>query len=243
MKTKSGARRLMTAAEVAARVNELAPIFLESLAPGEVAEVLAAATLRRLRAKSLVAREGHSADEIFLLLDGQARHFTMTREGEKIVILWRLPGETFGGRTLLSKRPMFYLVSTEIVVDSNALVWGRSAIRALAKRYPRLLENGLLLASDYLANFRDLHIRLSYDKADKRVAWVLEKLSREVGHKVAGGTELKIRNEELANEANVTIYTVSRLLSEWDRKGFLTKGRGRVVIHSLQGLGETRAGR
>jgi CRP/FNR family transcriptional regulator, nitrogen oxide reductase regulator len=226
----------MTTAEIAARVNELAPVFLEGLAPGELAEVLAAARLRRLRAQSVVAREGHSADEVFLLLDGQARHFTMTREGEKIVILWRLPGDTFGGRTLLSKRPMLYLVSTEIVVDSSALVWGRSAIRALARRYPRLLENGLLLASDYLADFRDLHIRLSYDKADTRIVWVLEKLSREIGHKVAGGIELKIRNEELADEANVTIFTVSRLLSEWHRKGFLTKGRGRVVIRSLEGL-------
>lgn len=236
MKTKSGGRRLMTTAEVAARVNELAPVFLEGLAPGEVAEVLAAATLRRLRAKSVVAREGHSADEVFLLLDGQARHFTMTREGEKIVVMWILPGEVSGGRAMLSKGPMPYLLSTEAVEDSNALVWGRSAIQALAKRYPRLLEDGLLIASDYLALYRDLHIRASYQKADKRVLWVLEKLSREIGHKVADGIELKIRNEELADEANVTIFTVSRLLSEWHRKGFVTKGRGRVVIRSLEGL-------
>src|SRR5215467_6378006 len=123
MKTNSSARRVMTLAEVAARVSELAPVFLEGLAPGEVAEVLAAATLRRLRAKSVPAREGHSADELFLLLDGQVRHFTMTREGEKIVILWRLPGDTFGGRALVSKRPTLYLVSTEVVVDCSALVW------------------------------------------------------------------------------------------------------------------------
>jgi hypothetical protein len=60
----------MTREEVTARVNGLAPNFLEGLAPGELAEILAAATLR-VRAKSVVAREGHSADEIFLL-DRQA---------------------------------------------------------------------------------------------------------------------------------------------------------------------------
>lgn len=237
MKTKSGARRVMTTAEVAARVSELTPIFLEGLAPREVAAVLAAATLRRLRAKSVVAREGQSAEEVLLLLDGRARHFTTTREGEKIVIMWILPGEVSGGRALLSNKPMPYLLSTEAVVDSSALVWGRSAIQALARRYPRLLENGLLIASDYLALYRDLHIRVSYDKADQRVVWVLEKLSREIGQKVGGGIELKIRNEELANEAKVTIFTVSRLLSEWHRKGLLTKSRGRVVIRSLKGLG------
>jgi hypothetical protein len=75
MKTKSGARRMMTTAEAAAREGELKPIFLEDLTPREVAAVLAAARLRRLRANSVVAREGQSADEVFLLLDGQARHF------------------------------------------------------------------------------------------------------------------------------------------------------------------------
>ena len=144
MEAKSGARRVMAAAEVAVMVNELAPKFLEGLAGREVAEVLAAATLRRLRAKSVVAREGQSAEEVFLLLDGRARHFTVTREGEKVVVMWILPGEVSGARALLSKRPMNYLLSTEAVVDSYALVWGRSAILALARRYPRLMENSLL---------------------------------------------------------------------------------------------------
>lgn len=236
MRTKTGIRRVMTVGEVAARVNELEPRFLEGLAPRELAAVLAAATQRRTRAHSVVAREGHSADEVFLLLEGRARHFTTTREGEKIVVIWILPGEITGGGALLSKRPMDYLVSTEVVVDSMALVWGHSAILALAKRYPRLLENGLLIASDYLAKYRDLHIAASYDTASKRVAWVLEKLAREIGQRAVGGIELKLRNEELANEANVTIFTVSRLLSEWQRRGLLIKGRGKVVIHSPEAL-------
>ena len=238
MKPKPHARRVMTTADIAARVSELAPIFLEGLAPREVAAVVAAATLRRLRAHTVVAREGQSAEEVFLLLDGRARHFTMTRQGEKIVIMWILPGEVSGGRALLSKRPMSYLLSAEAVVDGTALVWGRSAILALARRYPRLVENSLLIASDYLALYRDLHVAASYDKADKRVAWVLDKLSREIGHKVAGGIEVRIRNEELANEANVTIFTVSRLLSEWHRQGALVKSRGRVVIRDLNRLGK-----
>ena len=226
----------MTATEVAACVSALAPRFLDGLARGEVAEILRAAHLRRLRAHTVVAREGQSADEVFLLLEGRARHFTTTREGEKIVVMWVPPGDISGGRALLSRKHKSYLLSTEAVVDSFVLVWGRSTIVALAKRYPRLLENALWIASDYLAVYRDLHIAASYDKADKRVAWVLEKLSGEIGHKVDTGIELKIRNEELANEANVTIFTVSRLLSEWQRKGFLVKSRGRVVVRSLEGL-------
>lgn len=41
-----------------------------------------------------------------------------------------------------------------------------------------------------------------------------------------------VRNEESANEANVTPFTVSRLVSEWQRKGILTKSRGKVLVRS-----------
>jgi CRP-like cAMP-binding protein len=47
---------------------------------------------------------------------------------------------------------------------------------------------------------------------------------------------LNINNEELANQANVTIFTVSRLLSDWQRKGLLVKSRGKVVIRSQEAL-------
>lgn len=236
MKPKPGARRVMTATDVAARVSALAPRFLDGLARGEVAEILRAAHLRRLRAHTVVAREGHGADHVYLLLEGQARYFTTTREGDKIVLLRLLPGELSGGNAIVSSRPLNYLVSTEAVVDSSVLVWARSAILVLARRYPRLVENTMWISSDYLAHYRDLHLALSREKADKRVAGVLERLTRQIGQKVPGGVEVRIRNEELANEANVTIFTVSRLLSEWHRKGFLVKSRGRVVVRSLEGL-------
>ena len=68
--------------------------------------------------------------------------------------------------------------------------------------------------------------------APERLAYVLLSLARGIGHKVEGGIELKIRNEELANEANVTLFTASRLLSEWERDGMLLKSRGKILLLS-----------
>jgi CRP-like cAMP-binding protein len=159
----------------------------------------------------------------------------MTRKGEKVGLLWIPTGETAGGRALLSK-PMKYMVSTETVTDSFALVWNRTAILPLTKQYPRLLENALLTASDYVEAYRDLHLAASYLTASQRVALVLNSLATAIGEKIVEGMVLNIRNEELANEANVTIFTVSRLLSEWQRKGLLVKSRGRIVIRSPEEL-------
>jgi CRP-like cAMP-binding protein len=235
MKTKSGARRVMTNSEIVDRVNELDPDFLEGLAEGDVAVVLGAATPRRFDARSLITSEGHRADKLFLMIEGLARTFTTTREGEKVVFLWIHPAAISGGRALLSQ-PMDYLVSTESVTDSVALVWQRSAILPLTKRYPRLLENALLIASDYLESYRDLHVATNFDSASQRVARVLGNLAKGIGQRGFEGTVLNISNEELANEANVTIFTVSRLLSEWQRKDLLVKSRGSVVIRSPEEL-------
>ncbi len=235
MKTKSGARRVMTNSEIVGRVNQLAPGFLEGLAKTDLAIVLGAATPRRFHARSLIANEGHRADKLYLMIEGLARTFSTTREGEKTVILWVPPAAVAGGRALLSE-PMNYLVSTESVTDSVALAWERSAILPLSRRYPRLLENALLIASDYVETYRDLHVATTFDSASLRVARVLGNLAKGIGQAGFEGTVLNISNEELADEANVTIFTVSRLLSEWQRKGLLVKSRGSVVIRSPEEL-------
>lgn len=236
MTTKSAARREMAASEIAARVAELAPKFFEGLRPSELAAVLRAATLRRFRANTVIATEGEPADRLFLVLEGRARVFTMTPRGEKLLLLWIPPGDPSGGRAFLPQWPMEYLVSTETVVNSLILVWSRSSILALSKRYPRLMENALLVASDYLTAYRDLYLAANFYTARRRVAWTLDKLARTIGRRVGGGIEVNVSNEDVANEASVTIFTVSRLFSEWQRKGLLEKNRGRVVIRSLEGF-------
>jgi CRP-like cAMP-binding protein len=225
----------MTASEIAARVSEVAPPFLQGVAPDDLAIILAAATLRRFPARSIIAREGHVADELFLIIEGRARFFTTTQRGEKVLLL-RIPaGDASGGRALLA-RSSEYLLSTEAVTNCTALAWTHSSIVGLTKRYPILLENALMMASSYIAAYRDLHVMSSYDTASQRIAQVLTNLSREIGHKGFEGTVVNISNEELANEANVTIFTVSRALSEWQRKGLVRKKRGQVVLRSAEEL-------
>jgi CRP/FNR family transcriptional regulator, nitrogen oxide reductase regulator len=235
MKKEPVATRAITIAEITARVSKLAPQFFEGISPGDLSLILRAARLRRFQAHSIIAIEGHRAEKLFLILEGRACISITTPKGEKIVLFWISPGDISGARALLS-RPLEYLASTETVTNGLALVWRRSDILALSRQHQPLLENALMIASDYMEVWRDLHFEASYHTATQRVARVLGSLAIGMGWKVAGGIELNITNEKLANQANVTIFTVSRLLSEWHRKGLLVKGRGRVILHSPEEL-------
>jgi CRP-like cAMP-binding protein len=225
----------VTPSQIAAAINELKPRFLEGLAPPEVKAVLAAAKLRRYQANSVVTNHDHPAEHLFLLLTGRARYFYITPDGQKTLLLWLPPGEIFGVAAFLSK-PLQYLVSTETVKDSSVLAWNHATIRTLAARYPRLVENALLIAFDYLVAYRAMHVSLTCHTARQRLATVLVNLASGIGHAVPGGIELDVNNEELANEANVTPFTASRLLSEWQRNGMVVKNRGKVLLRSPEEL-------
>jgi CRP/FNR family transcriptional regulator, nitrogen oxide reductase regulator len=231
MKTEPVAKRAMTTAEITARVCKLKSRFFDGISPGDLSIILRSARPMRFQAHSVITNEGDRADKLFLIIEGYARAFLTTPKGEKIVLFWIPPGDVSGARAMLSK-PTDYLMSMEAVTDALALGWTRSDILSLSKQHRLLLENALNIASDYLEVWRDLHLEASYHTATQRVARVLGSFAKGMGRKVAEGIELNVTNEELANEANVTIFTVSRLLSAWHRKGLIVKGRGKVVVHS-----------
>jgi CRP-like cAMP-binding protein len=225
----------MPATGIAAVSDSLRSQFLDGLIPGQRKTILAAATQRGFAAHFVITHQSHSADHLFLLTKGLARFFFVTDEGRKLLFRWIGPGDLFGGRAVLSS-PSAYLFSTETVTDCTALVWNRQTVRGLVGQYPRLLENALLTASDYLAWQLTTHVGLACHTARQRIAQVLVTLIRTVGQKVEGGIAVQITNEELANAANVTAFTASRLMSEWQRERAIIKQRGKVLVRSQERL-------
>jgi CRP-like cAMP-binding protein len=209
--------------------------FLEGLAPPDLKIILAAATERRFPANTVIVKQGKPADHLFLLTKGRARLFYLTEEGDKTLLVWLTPGKVFGGGALISK-PSLYLVSTEAQKECWALVWDRATIQGLAARYPRLMQNAFLLASEYLGWHLVDHVALTCHTARQRLAHLLVSLARVIGQKVPGGIELDATNEELASASNTSAFSVSRLLSEWERKHVVEKRRGKVLLRSLEGL-------
>jgi CRP-like cAMP-binding protein len=225
----------MAASGIAIVSTELRSHFLDGLAPSACERILGAATKRRFRANSVVTNRGHRADHLFLLTKGLVRFFVITDEGRKLLFRWLGPRDLFGGMTVLSVHSS-YLFSTETVTDASVLVWERPTIRGLIEQHPRLLENALVTASDYLAWHLGAHIGLACHTARQRVAQVLVTLARTVGENAPGGIALRITNEELANAANVTPFTASRLMSAWQRNRALVKRRGKVLLLSPERL-------
>ncbi len=205
-------------------------LMFEGIDPEDKRAILNAANSRTIPAKTVVLHQQTPAESVYLLLSGCARHFLVTPEGKKSILMWLPPGSLFGAAAMLS-RPQDYLVSTETVVDSNVAVWRRETFRELMLKYPLLFENSLLLASDYIAHFINGYVKQS---AKQRLARVVLTLSQSIGTKERSGIALEVTNEDLASAADVTLFTASRILSRWQRASILLKRRGKLVLPSLE---------
>jgi CRP-like cAMP-binding protein len=210
--------------------DRLTPRFLSGLPKAQLNSVLSVAKHRQFRASSVIINEEDLAERLFLLTSGHGRHFVITSDGRKILLNWLTAGQIFGGAAILST-PYQYLANTEVLSDSCALVWERQTIRELTSTFPALLDNALSIAvTENIAWSTAAHVSLSSDDAHGRVAHLLVSLASAIGKATDDGVEMRVLNEDLAEGANVTPFTVSRCLRDWERAGILAKQRGKILL-------------
>jgi CRP/FNR family transcriptional regulator, nitrogen oxide reductase regulator len=205
------------------------------LQPNEITAIEGAATRRHFEASQIIVRANEVAKNFFLVTTGCV-DYHVTNEGGRDVLLRRLAaGDIFGVAAFLSK-PVGYLGTATAVQHVQVLEWRDEVIRKLAKAYPQLAENALRTVLRYLALYVKRHLELVSNTAQERLAYALSSLGSRTGHPVARGVEVDIKNEDLASLADVNFFTVSRVLTNWDREGVVEKRRGRIIIRSPERL-------
>jgi CRP-like cAMP-binding protein len=210
--------------------------FFADIRGEQLSEILSAAEIREIGAREIVMREGAPPAHLFLLKSGRAKFYRLTHSGDEVLLSMLAPGDTFGLGTLLT-RPEPYVGTVEATLDSELLVWKQVRIRRLAQKYPRLAQNALAIVLRYLNEHFDRLFGLVASTAAERLAGVVLHLGKESGLVVASGVEFNATNDELAAQANVSPFTVSRLLNKWVQKGALRKSRGKICIKSPEKLG------
>lgn len=153
--------------------------------------------------------QGDPAEHVYLLIKRCAQYFFLTQAGRKLLLRWFLPGEIFGGCAFLPS-PAPCVVSTGALKSSTTLLWDRSTVRKMAERFPRLWENALAIASEYLTLYVSMHVALTSQNAYGRLSEILLNLAATIGRPAGSGFELEISGEELANAANALGHSPRR---------------------------------
>jgi len=73
-------------------------------------------------------------------------------------------------------------------------------------------------------------LEISTEKVQPRIAYQLRRLAKQIGIPTASGSEILLTRAELAEMTGTTLFTVSRVLCEWEERGLVAAGRQSIVL-------------
>jgi CRP/FNR family transcriptional regulator, nitrogen oxide reductase regulator len=193
---------------------------------------------RRLERKQVLFHEGEPAEALFLIESGRLKLTQLSPDGQEVLVRFVGPGEICAGVAALEGSN--YPVTAQSVEPARVLVLSREALRELCLRYPQIQTNILRAITGHLQDSMTRARELSTERVPQRVARTLLRLVRQAGRPVDGGVLVShpLSRQELAEMAGTTLFTVSRLLSQWEEDGIVETGREKVLVRSMRGLEE-----
>jgi CRP-like cAMP-binding protein len=206
------------------------------LSRAESERLLAAARTQKVPDGGFFFLQGDPAEHIYVLQSGLVRLGQVTAEGQQVLQRVIGPGTMFGAVALMPDA--VYPVSAEAAADSQALSWSTLQMMSFVKEMPTLALNALRMMAKHVQEVQDRFRELATQRVERRLAGALLRLASQTGRKVEEGVliDLALSRQDLAEMTGTTLYTVSRILSQWEEKGLIRSGRERVIIRYPHGL-------
>jgi CRP-like cAMP-binding protein len=171
-------------------------------------EVVSAAREKKFESEHAIFSQGDSVRQVVLLISGCVKLLQVGANGNEIIL--RLIGP--------------------------ALAWEISTFESLFERHTFLRRNMLDMLLHHLDDMHERFREISTDRVAARLSSQIIRMRHQVGRQVNGEIEISISREELAQLTGTTLFTVSRLLSDWDRQGIVVARREAVSIRNLPAL-------
>lgn len=206
--------------------------LLSDLPPTQADRLCRSARIREYQRDSVLFSQGDKAETIYAVFSGRFRLVQHTLEGQDVAISVFSAGDLIGMGAVIGIEEF---PGTCEAADDAAIISIPGTVFAellehhapTAVKVIRLLVNRLHEAHD--------HIReLSAERVERRLARTVLRLAKKVGVKTEQGIRLDmpLSRQDLAELCGTTLYTVSRILSEWQRGHIVEIGRESVIINN-----------
>jgi CRP-like cAMP-binding protein len=225
-----------------AKIETIRDVALfDGLADDELRQVLEAARERSLDDGAFFFLEEDPAESIHVLVAGKVKLTQVTNDGQQVILGYLSPGREYGIIAMVPGQP--YPVSAQATGESRALVWHQDRLMNLAERFPRIALNAMKIMAGQIREFQNRVRELSTQRVERRIARTILRLARRSGRKIDQGilVDLPLSRQDIAEMTGTTLYTVSRVLSDWEGRGLVQSERQRVIItypHGLVSLAE-----
>ena len=202
----------------------------------ECSEILAGATEREILRRQNIFVEGAPCRQVILVISGCVKTTQLGPTGCEVILRLSGPGELVGA--LESYLGSNNVVTARTTQPTTALVWDATNFEVMSDRYPALRRNTARSLGVRLQELEERFREISTQKVAPRLSHQLIRLSNQLRQHTKGVLEISLSREELAQLTGTTLFTVSRLLSQWERLGIVSTRREAVVVRNFQALTE-----
>ncbi len=177
------------------------------------------------------------ADYLYILLNGRAKLCQITPDGQQVNLRTLVPYQLFGAIGAVEPAAT-YPACAQALEDSAAFAIASDDFRRLLETRPHLSFGLMKLMTGYIQEMQNRYRESVTEKVEQRIARVLLRLAGQSGVRVDEGVliELAFSRQDLAEMAGTTLYTVSRVLSGWEKQGLIVTGRERVTLKNPHGV-------
>jgi CRP/FNR family transcriptional regulator, nitrogen oxide reductase regulator len=179
--------------------------------------------------------QGDPAAYLYVLVSGRAKLMQTNPAGQQVNLRTINEWQMFGALGAV-REGATYPASAQALEHSSALAVKSETMHVIMETRPYLSFDLMKLMTGYIQEMQERYRELATEKVERRIARVLLRLAAQMGDKQDGGIELSFTRQDLAEMSGTTLYTVSRILSEWERQGLVEAGRERVLIRNPHGM-------
>jgi CRP/FNR family transcriptional regulator, nitrogen fixation regulation protein len=158
--------------------------------------------------------EAEPAEFIYQVLEGAVRSHKLLSDGRRQIGAFHLPGDIFG-----FENGAFHRFTAEAIVGSTVRVVKRQSLERVAKNDPAMIRGLLHMTTDNLQHVENHLLLLGRQSARERVAAFLLEMNGRL--RSAGSMALPMTRRDIADYLGLTVETVSRAISAYQRKGYL----------------------
>ncbi len=211
------------------------PLF-RSLSTDERREVQGAATLQQFEPGALIVRQGDPVEALSLLISGRAKQSQARHPAAESAVRLLEPGELCGWPSVLTDE--LSPATVRALEPTRVLVWSRTVFEAFFEGLPTLSRNALRLLAVRLGEQEERYRELAIERVPQRLARTLLRLVRPAGRRQTDRllTDVPLSRAELAQMTGTTLFTVSRVVSQWEDRGLLEGHRGGLIVTDISAL-------
>ncbi len=181
--------------------------------------------------------QGDVAEHLYVLTSGQVKLTQSNPTGQLVNLRTIYPWQMFGALGAVRAEAV-YPANAEALEDSSALAIKSNFLRSMLETRPYLSFGLMNLMTSYIQEMQERYRELATERVEQRVANALIRLAGQSGVRAEkeAGIELSFSRQDVAEMTGTTLYTISRLLSEWERQGIIATGREKIRILKPHGL-------